>query len=80
MAAGWSQEETQALIGVWGETDVQRQLDGVAKNRTIYESISVQLRNLSYEKSWLQCRTKNNNMTNKYRKVSDFIFICIVKF
>ena len=40
MAAGWTAAETQALIGVRGAADVQRQLDGVVRNRTIYEQIA----------------------------------------
>ena len=70
MASGWSADETRALIGVWGEADIQRQLDGVARNRPIYENISAQLCEMGYEKTWEQCRTKIKNMTNKYRKVS----------
>ena len=29
MAAGWSDSETRALIEVWGDANVQSQLDGV---------------------------------------------------
>ena len=70
MAAGWTVDGTRALIGVWGEADIQSQLDGVARNRRIYEKISAQLREMAYEKTWEQCRTKIKNMTNKYRKAS----------
>lgn len=56
MALGWSVDETQALIGVWEEADIQRQLNGVARNRHIYENISAQLHEMGYEKTWEQCR------------------------
>ena len=29
MAAGWTSEETKALIGIWGEEEVQNALDGI---------------------------------------------------
>ena len=34
--AGWSNEETKALLGIWGARKVQSQLDGIVHNRTIY--------------------------------------------
>ena len=38
--AGCSNKETRALLGVWGAADVQSQLDGVVRNKTIYEKIA----------------------------------------
>ena len=69
MAAGWTTEITRALIAVWGQANVQNQLDGVVRNRTIYEKISRELAQLGYDRSWEQCRTKIKNLTQKYRKV-----------
>lgn len=69
MAAGWSSEETRALVSVWGQANVQSQLDGVARNRTVFEQIAKELAKLGYEKTWQQCRTKIKNLTQKYRKV-----------
>ena len=37
--AGWSNNETKALLGIWGASEVQSQLDGVVRNRTIYEKL-----------------------------------------
>ena len=39
MAAGWSVEETRALVGVWGQENVQSELDEVTRNRTVFERI-----------------------------------------
>ena len=36
----WTEEETRALVGVWGAEDVQSQLDGVARNKAILEKIA----------------------------------------
>ena len=72
MAAGWGEAETKALIEVWGAADVQNQLDAVSRNRHIYQRISRDLQQLGYTKTWQQCKTKIKNLTQKYRKVSDF--------
>ncbi len=39
MAAGWSAEETNALVRIWGEADIQSQLDGVARNQSVFEKL-----------------------------------------
>ena len=38
--AEWSVQETRSLLGIWGDADVQSKLDGVVRNRTIYEQIA----------------------------------------
>ena len=69
MASGWTSDETRALLGVWGEADVQSQLDGVSRNHVIFEKIATSLREMGHNKTWEQCRTKIKNMVVKYRKV-----------
>ena len=58
MAAGWTDNATQALLSVRGEQNVQEQLDGVKRNRHIYDQISAALRDMGYDFSAKQCRTK----------------------
>ena len=70
MAAGWNAAEKRALIGILGAADVQRQLDGVVRNKTIYERIARDLQALGYSHTWEQCRTKVKNLVKRYRKVS----------
>lgn len=60
--AGWNDENTRALLGIWGSADVQRQLDGIVHNKTIYEKITAALHNVT----WQQCKT---NMVQRYKKV-----------
>ena len=67
MATGWSTEETKALLGVWGATDVQSQLDGVTRNRIVYKKIASALSKCGYQRTWEQCKTKIKNLTQKYR-------------
>ena len=35
MAAGWHFAEMKALLGIWGDADVQNQLDGIVRNKAI---------------------------------------------
>ena len=69
MAAGWNNKETNRLVSVWGEANVQSQLDGVVRNKDVYERVVGEMGNLGFERTWQQCRTKINNLTHKYRKV-----------
>ena len=75
MAAGWSNEETKTLVSIWGEANVQNQLDGVVRNKVVYEKIAVEMGKLGFERNWQQCRTKIKNLTHKYRKVSMVCFM-----
>ena len=40
MAVGWTTEETGALVSIWGQANVQNELDGVGRNRTVFEKIA----------------------------------------
>ena len=70
MAGTWSVEETKALIAVWGQESVQREMDRVHRNRDIYQRVATELSD--YE--WEQCRNKIKNLTQRYRKVA---MLCI---
>ena len=78
MAAGWSTQETKTLVSIWGEADVQSQLDGVIRNKVIYEKISRKMEAAGYPRTWQQCRTKIKNLTHKYRKVR--VIVCCSSF
>ena len=69
MATGWTYDQTKALISIWGQEDVQQELDGVIRNRTIYEKVASELGKVGVEKTWQQCRSKVTNLTFRYRKV-----------
>ena len=33
---GWTMEETRALVSIWGQANIQNEIDGVARNTTIF--------------------------------------------
>ena len=68
MAAGWSAEATKALLSVWGERNIQSQLDGVVRNKLIYGKVVESMCEMAYVYTWKQCRTKAKNMTQAYRE------------
>ena len=74
MAGSWNVEETKALIAIWGQENVQSQLDRAHRNRDVYQRIAMELEDIGDVKTWQQCRTKIKNLTQKYRKVSGTAF------
>lgn len=59
-AAGWTTEATRALDSVWSQQNVQNELDGVSRNRAIFERISRELRNKGYDKTQQQYVSHKN--------------------
>ena len=67
----WSDAEVSALITVWGEADVQEQLDGATRNQTIFANIAKKLEESGYDKDWQQCCAKITNLKAEYKKDKD---------
>ena len=57
----WFDGEVRALIAVWGESNVQEELDGAVRNKVIFVAISDELLQQGYNRDWQQCRTKIKN-------------------
>ena len=66
-----TEAETKALLSVWGSEQIQSELDGVVRNKNIYERISNQLNKSGVSRNWKQCRDRVKNLLAKYRKVKD---------
>ncbi|XP_045062838.1 uncharacterized protein LOC121580031 isoform X1 [Coregonus clupeaformis] len=54
----WSDWETQALLGVWGEDHVQLSLRGCLKNRHVFEYISRRMMAQGFIRTAEQCHTR----------------------
>ena len=70
IAAGWNFAETKALLGIWGDADVQNQLDGIERNKAISQKVATAIAALGYSRTWLQCRVKVKNLVQRYKEVS----------
>ncbi|XP_078137669.1 uncharacterized protein LOC144537707 isoform X1 [Sander vitreus] len=69
--SSWSDEETLALIEIWGDEDVQRALRGFVHNGHVYADISERMRTLGYSKTSEQCRWKVKSLRNNFRQCYD---------
>uniref|UniRef100_A0A8C5LZ31 Phosphoribosylaminoimidazole carboxylase n=1 Tax=Leptobrachium leishanense TaxID=445787 RepID=A0A8C5LZ31_9ANUR len=62
----WTTEEIKALITVWYDHDIRKQLKGTVRNRRIFEHIARLLQNVGVDRDWRQCRTKYKNLKHEY--------------
>lgn len=69
--SSWSDEETFALIEIWGDEDVQRALRGFVHNGHVYAEISERMQDLGYSKTSEQCRWKVKSLRNNFRQCYD---------
>ena len=49
VAVSWSVKERNTLLYVWGADSVQSQLDGVYRNKTVYQRVTSML---SHDHNW----------------------------
>ena len=73
MARGniWSEEEVHALIAIWGEKEIQAQLDGATRNKKVFDKIAEQLTELGFARTGHQCREKIKKLKSDYRRAKD---------
>ncbi|XP_074554138.1 uncharacterized protein LOC141810457 isoform X2 [Halichoeres trimaculatus] len=69
--SSWTDEETQALIEIWGVEDVQKALRGFVHNGHVYAEISERMQELGYLKTSEQCRWKVKSLRNNFRQCYD---------
>ncbi|XP_012721867.3 multifunctional protein ADE2 [Fundulus heteroclitus] len=65
----WSDQEVQALIQVWSDERVCRQLESSTRKRDIFVQISNRLMQQGIERDWKQCHTKYKNLKYLYRSL-----------
>ncbi|XP_008281157.1 uncharacterized protein LOC103358113 [Stegastes partitus] len=69
--SSWSDEETLALIDIWGEEDVQKALRGFVHNGHVYADISERMSDLGFSKTSEQCRWKVKSLRINFRQSYD---------
>ncbi|MED6277811.1 hypothetical protein CHARACLAT_017287 [Characodon lateralis] len=65
----WSDQEVQALIQVWSDERVCKQLESSTRKRDIFVQISNRLMQQGIERDWKQCHTKYKNLKYLYRSL-----------
>ena len=67
----WSDNEIAALLAVWGEDSIQRQLFGSVRNVVPYRAIAEALRRQGYDRDFKQYREKIKGLKKKYKETVD---------
>ena len=56
------------LIAISGDQKIHAELDGVVRNKSIYQIESRKLEDVGYYKDWKKCNDKIKNLKNGYKK------------
>ena len=40
----WTDEEVKTFIGIWGDTRIQKELDGAVRNKSVFKVIAVRMK------------------------------------
>ena len=69
----WTDGEVTAPIAIWGEEDIQWQLDGAIRNISVYEKIATRLTAQEHcsERTAVQCREKIKKIKSDYKRAKD---------
>ena len=68
MSQNWSDEETFKLISIWGEDDIQAQINMCKRNSHIYEKIASEMKDAGFDRTATQCSNKIKKLRGEYRK------------
>ncbi|XP_052408638.1 uncharacterized protein LOC127953431 [Carassius gibelio] len=67
----WTDEEVQALLSVFSEEDIQRELETATRNEKVYLRMSSRLCELGIVHTGKQCREKLKKLKQDYKKIKD---------
>ncbi|XP_036375592.1 uncharacterized protein zgc:113263 [Megalops cyprinoides] len=67
----WSEEETLALLNLWGEDEFQEKLKGCVKNRHLFSQISKKMAARGYSRTPQQCQSRIKRLKTSFRQCSD---------
>uniref|UniRef100_A0A4X2KQC2 Bifunctional phosphoribosylaminoimidazole carboxylase/phosphoribosylaminoimidazole succinocarboxamide synthetase n=2 Tax=Vombatus ursinus TaxID=29139 RepID=A0A4X2KQC2_VOMUR len=65
----WTEGEVKALLTVWSEKNIRKQLYGTLRNKGIFIYIAKRLQEKGIFRDWKQCRAKYKNLKYEYRTV-----------
>ena len=64
----WTDDETEAFLDIWNDTNVEQQLEDLkSNNNAIYREISKELCDRNFEKTADQCKTRMHTLRRNFR-------------
>ena len=67
----WIDAETKALLHIWGQDSIQRQLSGAVCNYAVFMWIMEELAWQEFRRSIQQCQAKPKPLRKKHKEVVD---------
>ena len=67
----WTEEETVKLIELWGEDNVQAQLESCTRHGSIYQSLATKMQAAGYSRNAVQCGDKIKKLRAEYKRTKD---------
>ena len=65
----WNNNEVQALLAIWADASIQRQLLSTIGNTTVFNKIADELARKGYQRDAKQCWKKLKQLKKKYKEV-----------
>ena len=67
----WTNDEVVTIIDIWANVEIQGQLDGMRRNKKVYERISEEMAARGFVRTFKQCRNKIKWLKHEYKRVID---------
>lgn len=67
--AVYTVDEIEILIQIWGESSIQKKFASSTRHNVIWEQLSMQFKELGFDRSGLEIKNKINNLKQEYRKI-----------
>ncbi|XP_036407374.1 uncharacterized protein LOC118793342 isoform X2 [Megalops cyprinoides] len=67
----WTPEEIQAMLSIWADSTVQKELESSVRNEKVFLRISSELAAVGFLRSAKQCREKVKKLKQEYRKLKE---------
>ena len=67
----WDRSETMALIDIWSDDAIQGQLEGMKRNKKVFQTISDKLAERGFTRTYEQCQNKVKALKKDYKRVKD---------
>ena len=62
----WTNDKVATIIDIWANVEIQGQLDGMRRNKKVYERISEEMAARGFVRTFKQCRNKIKWLKHEY--------------